>query len=326
MKKIGIVCNDWQFFRNKYEALKKLFDVRTFRQSQTNIPIERYQSFLYKKRLLRLMRWSELTFFEFANKPLVVASHLKKVSKIVVRLHRYEVFKWAGQIDWRNIDQIVFVCDAMRNRFLNKFPPMYNKTIVIYNDIDTEIFLPQKRKIYNAIGIAGEITPRKRVYELILIFYELTKIFPELSLRICGPSFYDEVYYKLIKEIVDKLDLNKKVIFDGHLKTKFEMVNWYNKIDILICNSIHESFHYTSHEAMACECYTLSYIWDGAEEFFEEDQMYTTNSDLIDKIKGYYFLDTKTREQLTHRLRNKIIDKYDSKKQVKKLVTLIKDL
>ena len=78
--KIGVVCNDWKFFRNKYDTLKSLYDVETFRQPKTNIPIEHYQNFLYKNHLMNLMRWSDVTFFEFANKPFAGASHLKKVS------------------------------------------------------------------------------------------------------------------------------------------------------------------------------------------------------------------------------------------------------
>ena len=324
--KIGIVCNNRQFFHNTYKELINIYDVKNFRQPKTNIPIEHYQNFLYKKSLLRLMRWSDITFFEFSGRTLAIASHMPKVSKIIIRLHRYEVFSWANQTNWEKIDQIIFVCEAMQKRFLNQFPFMKNKTVVIYNDVDTEIFIPQNKKINNAIGIAGAITERKRVYELILTFYELQELLPELKLRICGPTIYDEIYYTFTKELVDKLDLKKKVIFDGHLKTKGEMVNWYNKIDILICNSFHESFHYSSHEAMSCECYALSHFWDGAEEFFQNEQVYKTNRELINKIKNYYSLDLEFRNSLTNQLRNKIIDKYDSKKQVKKLITLIKDL
>ena len=122
MNKIGIVCNTWTFFRNKYEAFKDLYDVRTFRQPKTNISIERYQNILYRRNLRDLMNWSDLTFFEFANRPLVVASQLKKVSKIVVRLHRYELFSWADKVDWQKIDKVILVSNAMQKKFIKKFP------------------------------------------------------------------------------------------------------------------------------------------------------------------------------------------------------------
>lgn len=327
MKKIGIVCNDWKFFKNKFEALKNNYDVKAFRQPKTNILIERYQNFLYRKHLLRLMKWSDLTFFEFANEPLVVASHLKKVSKIVVRLHRYEVFSWADKVDWEKIDQIVLVCDAMRKRFLNKFPSLKNKTVVIYNDIDTNIFIPINRNLNNAIGIAGAIIPRKRVYELILTFYELQKHLPDIKLRICGSSMSDnEEYYVNTKELVTKLNLKEKVFFDGHFENVDELVKWYNQIDILICNSYHESFHYTSHEAMSCGQYVLSHFWDGADEFFDDDQIYLTDRELINKVQSFYSLDEKNRHELSKKMRQEIIDKYDSKKLVPKHLGLIESV
>ena len=325
--KIGIICSDWKFFENKCETLKNHYDVRTLRSSNTKIPVERYQNLLYRRSLQRLMQWSDITLFEFANKPLAIASQMKKVSKIVVRLHRYELFSWADKIDWGNIDQIVFVCNAMRNRFLNKFPSLKNKTVVIYNDIDTNIFIPINRNLNNAIGIAGAIIPRKRVYELILTFYELQKHLPDIKLRICGSSMSDnEEYYVNTKELVTKLNLKEKVFFDGHFENVDELVKWYNQIDILICNSYHESFHYTSHEAMSCGQYVLSHFWDGADEFFDDDQIYLTDRELINKVQSFYSLDEKNRHELSKKMRQEIIDKYDSKKLVPKHLGLIESV
>jgi len=327
MKKIGIVCNDWKFFRNKYEALKNLYDVRTFRQPKKNIPIERYQDFLYKKHLQRLMRWSDLTFFEFANKPLVVASHLKKVSKIIVRLHRYELFTWANQVDWLKIDTVILVGNAMQRTFLKKFPFMDEKTTVIYNDIDTTTFIPSNSNLNRAIGIAGAIIPRKRVYELMLSFYELQKHLPDIKLRICGSGIScNDEYYVNTKELVKKLNLERKVFFDGHFENVYELVKWYNQIDILICNSYHESFHYTSHEAMSCGRYALSHFWDGADEFFDDDQIYLTDHELVSKVQSFYSLDEKSRQVLSERMRCNIIDKYDSKKLLPKHLGLIESV
>lgn len=325
--KIGIVCNDWKFYRNKYEAFKNHYDVRTFRQPQSKIPLERYQSFLYKKRLLRLMKWSDITFFEFANKPLVVASHLKKVSKIIVRLHRYELFSWADQVDWLKVDKVILVSNAMQRRFVRKFPFMKKKTTIIYNDIDTTTFIPLNSNLNRSIGIAGAIIPRKRVYELILTFYELQKHLPDIKLRICGSSMSDnEEYYVNTKELVTKLNLKEKVFFSGYFENVNELVKWYNQLDILICNSLHESFHYTSHEAMSCGRYALSHFWDGAEEFFNDDQIYLTDHELVSKVQSFYSLDEKSRQALSERMRQEIIDKYDSKKLIPKHLSLIKSV
>lgn len=327
MKKISVVCNDWKFFRNKYEALKNLYDVRTFSQPQSKIHIERYQNVLYKKKLLRLMHWGDITFFEFANKPLVVASHLKKVSRIVVRLHRYELFSWASQIDWSKVDKAILVSSAMQREFTKKFTFMKDKTIIIHNDIDTITFIPSISNLNKAIGIAGAIIPRKRVYELILSFYELQKHLPDIKLRICGSGIScNDEYYISTKRLVTKLNLEKKVFFDGYFETAEKLVNWFNQIDILICNSLHESFHYTSHEAMACGRYALSHNWDGAEEFFDSDQIYKTNSELMGKIQSFYALDEKNRQELSERMRKEIIDKYDSKKLISKHLSLIESV
>ncbi len=321
--KIGIACDDWRFFKNKCEALKNHYEVRTLSPSNTKISLGRYQSLLYKRNLHRLMRWSDVIFFEFANKPLAIASQMKKVSKIVVRLHRYELFSWADKIDWKKIDKVILVSTAMQKRLVNQYPFMENRTAVIYNDIDTDKFIPINTKLKKSIGIAGEITPRKRVYELILAFDELQRNVPDIKLRICGPTIYDETYNTITRELVAKLNLEDKVFFDGHFETVDKLVNWYNKVDILICNSSHESFHLTSHEAMACGCYALSHFWDGSDEFYDCDQIYKTDGELIRKIQAFYSIDEKSRQELSKKMRQEIIDRYDSKKQFDELVTLI---
>ena len=178
MKKLGVVCTDWKFFENKYRALDEKYDIKVIDEIKPKTSISYINNLLYKYKLKKLIEWSEITYFEFANRPLSIVSKMDYSSKIIVRLHRYEIFSWADIIDWSKVDLVIFVADFMRNHFLEKFPFMKEKTIVLNNDVDTDRFNLINNNLNNSIGIAGSIIPRKRVYELILTLYELRKKIP----------------------------------------------------------------------------------------------------------------------------------------------------
>jgi len=247
---------------------------------------------------------------------------MKKRSKIIVRLHRFEVFEFGEKIDWEKVDKIIFVCEAMRNRFLKMFPNYQNDTEVIHNFLDVTKFRPMNRTTNFKIGILGDISVRKRVYDLVLSFYELHKKIPNLELHIAGTEF-DKEYSIFVKELISKLGLENNVLIDGYIKN---IVKWYNEIDIIISNSYHESTHITLFEGAACGCYPLSHFWDGIEEFLPKENIFSTESDLIKKICNYYSLNELERRNKSKEMRALMLKRYKNKNQVKKMIKSINEL
>jgi glycosyltransferase involved in cell wall biosynthesis len=101
-----------------------------------------------------------------------------------------------------------------------------------------------------------------------------------------------------MQALVASLGLESKVRFYG-LVTKPE--EWYPEIDIFISNSYSEGLQVSPLEAVASGCYLLSHRWEGVEELLEAENLYYTDSELIDKICSYASLsDAERRSKQEH--------------------------
>ena len=118
--KIGVITYvDWAF-RELYEQLAKIFEMRTYKgYSPTQKFIlnnETIKNFLAnrimdKKNINGLMKWGDLTFFDWASHLLEVGTQLPKHSPMITRLHRWELFEFTDKIKWNKVDMIIFDCE-----------------------------------------------------------------------------------------------------------------------------------------------------------------------------------------------------------------------
>jgi glycosyltransferase involved in cell wall biosynthesis len=252
---------------------------------------EKLRDFLIGGNISSLMNKSDIVLFDWSERNLAIGSKLKTTQKIATRLHRYEIFfDYFHEINWQNVDAINLVNKALQKRFVNHYPALVDRTVVIYDALDTETYKPQPDKeFHGTIGMVGYIVERKRVYDFIISFSELIKEYPDLSFRIAGKG--EGEYFTMLQELVEKLGIKNKVVFDGYVE---DLAAWYNNIDLIVCNSYHESFHMGLHDGTLCGCYPLSHFWDGVDEFLPEYFVFSSNEDLTNKITEWYNLsDTK---------------------------------
>lgn len=241
------------------------------------------------KRSLRdfLSSSNDLIFFEWAGPLLVAASHLPMKTPTVVRLHSYEIFEFAPLINWRSVDKVVLVSEAMRRRFSTQYPEHAGKTEVIYNAASLSKFTPGPRSFGNNIGMLCKLLPIKRIYEMILAISELRRRGYCFRLRLGGPPGEGSTnlrYLASMKSAVEKLNLTDQVFFDGPVD---DPENWLRNIDIFVSNSFWEGHQTALVEAMATGCYCLCHFWDGSEEVLPQEYLYATDSDLLDKLIAY---------------------------------------
>ena len=151
------------------------------------------------------MKRNDVVFFEWASELLVAASHLPKVSGIVTRLHRYEMYQWVNRVNWDAVDKIILVSHAKRKEFIERFPTQAEKIVVSGPSTSLERFTPQSKTFNGDIGILCHLTPRKRVYDLILTFYETLQYKSDLHLHIAGgmDQAFEDYYYALQSIVVD---------------------------------------------------------------------------------------------------------------------------
>ncbi len=286
--KIGIAIEEtWSFLHEIKAELEAHHPVSLFQRRTFGLPIfnRRINDYLFRRDLGAFLRQHDVVFFEWASRLLAAATQLPKTCGIVTRLHRYEMYQWADKINWANVDKIILVSQAKRAEFLTRFPQQAAKIVVIPEAVSVEKFTFQPKPWGGDLGIMCHLRPRKRVYEVILGFYELCQERDDLHLHIGGggaEGFHE--YPIALHRLVEKLNLQGKVTFYGNVP---DPENWYRSIDLFIANGYSEGLQVSPIEAMAVGTYCISHWWDGAEELLPETHLYYTDRQMGELITAY---------------------------------------
>lgn len=247
-----------------------------------------------------------MIFFEWASELLSQASQLPKTTKIITRLHRYEMYQWVDKIQWSTVDRIILVSHAKKREFSARFPDQASKIIVIPEAIALQRFEAKFKPFNGDIGILCHLSPRKRVYELVLAFAEMRRQRQDLHLHIGGgkhPKFAD--YYEALHLITKKLGLENHVTFYGPVN---DPQDWYHKVDVFISNSYSEGLQVSPMEAIASGCYCLCHDWDGADELLPSRNIYRTDNELIDRLFEYCDLSETEKRHQQALLRDRVVE------------------
>jgi len=295
----------WKFFEEIYADFNIHYETKVFNPKRYRLPIlsSRINDLAYRNSMRAILRKSDVCFFEWASGMLAVASHMPKYAPIVTRLHSFELADWAHRINWEHVDKIIFVSEAVRRRFLNRYPAHSNKAILVYNAIPVEKFTPVRRPFDFSLGMLCTINPIKRIYEAILMVKELQDQGYKPTLHIAGgptQGNFEDRYYLAVHGLVKKLGMGEVVRFYGQVDNP---AAWLQRIDVFISNSFWEGLQTALIEAMASGCYCLSHFWDGAEEVLPSENIYSTDADLMSKLVTYAQLSEDGRAQHKSQMR-----------------------
>ena len=184
--------------------------------------------------------WSDLMWFEWCDNNIVQWSQRRMSRPVICRLHSYEAFSdLPSQVNWNNVDHLVFVADHIRALFADRWPDALPHTSTIPNGVDVAKFAYKERKHGTTIGFLGYLNSKKGIDLLCQAIYGL----PEYHFRIAG-KFQDMHLMYYFEHVSNQVH---NVQFDGWVEDKEE---WLNKVDYLISPSIVESFGYSIAEAM----------------------------------------------------------------------------
>jgi glycosyltransferase involved in cell wall biosynthesis len=313
VKKLGILVGEdnWMFFHEIYDDLAVKYRTEVYKKKIFKTPIlaARLNRWTFLRKIQTMLRHNEVCFFEWASELLMVASHLPKRCAIVTRLHSFELYDWAPNINWDAVDKVILVSRAMQKKFVELYPDHGQKAVVVYNGISTQRFKPSKCKKSNFnLGMLCSIKPVKRVYEVILVYSKLVELGYTAHLHIGGePDIGDFRYAAAVYGLVEKLNLENNVTFHGHVGNT---PAWLQQIDIFISNSFWEGQQVALLEAMASGCFCLSHFWDGAEEILPPENLYITDAELLNKLIQY-FRRTDDKEVARIKLRSIICERFD---------------
>ncbi len=325
MKKIGILVGEerWSFFREIYTDLTEHYSTTLFQPKRYQAPFfyNKINAMLHVRRLRQLLAQNDLCFFEWASDLLMQASRMPKTCKVVTRLHSFELFAWAPQIEWQVVDRVILVSEAMRQRFIDYYPAHAHKAVVVFNGRSLASFRPLARGPFQwHLGMVGSISPIKRVYEAVLMLHSLRTAGYPARLSIAGEPAGDYRYALAVERLVKELGLQDAIRFDGQVT---DIPTWLQKIDIFISNSFWEGQQVALLEAMAAGCYCLSHFWAGAEEMVPPANLFLTERQWQEKIVAYATLSDTEKEAQQSELRRLAAEHFDinrTKCQIRQII------
>lgn len=317
MDKVGVLVGEhghWGFFKEIYADLQQHYTTQLFVEKTYNLPLlyGRLNRWAYQHQIRSLLNNSDACIFEWASELLVPASFMPKRCPIITRLHSYEVNVWASQVNWENVDRIIFVSNYIRQKFLEAHGEYEAKTCVINNGVDLERFTPIKNKPFQFnIGILGTILPVKRVYEALFTIATLVERGYRPHLHVAGgkdPSGHYEGYYIAILSAIEKLGLQEHVTMHGHVT---DTERWLREMDIYLSNSYWEGQSVALLEAMASGCYAIAHFWDGSEDILPASQIYGREHELVERLVAYSELSAAEREDSRQAMRAQACQHYN---------------
>jgi D-inositol-3-phosphate glycosyltransferase len=138
--------------------------------------------------------------------------------------------------------------------FLNQnYETQEQKLRIVYPGVNVDLFKPTSTKKENTLLVVGRIQPQKGQINTLKLFHKLHMLSPDLKLNfVGGPSGNDgKEYLKTIENEIEQTGLKNNVQFLNSA-TQEQLINEYNKANIVVHASQYETFGLIALEANAC--------------------------------------------------------------------------
>jgi glycosyltransferase involved in cell wall biosynthesis len=274
--KMAFFCGlrgDTKFLTDIYRFAERRFPVRLFDGTSVD---EMYE----------LMRWSDISWFEWCTDMVVEASKLPKVCKNIVRLHRFEAYEtWPTQVKWENIDKLITVGNSfVRDALVGQAPNIGSRTsfVTIPNGINLDKFrFIDKTKGRNLASV-GYLNLRKNPMFLLQCMQKLHYIDPGYKLFF-GGAFQDLMLEQYVRHMVYALELTDVVFFDGWQK---DVNCWLHDKHYIVSSSIGESQGMGLLEGMACGLKPVIHNFAGAGQIFPSEYLFNISEEFCAQIRS----------------------------------------
>jgi glycosyltransferase involved in cell wall biosynthesis len=180
--------------------------------------------------------------------------------------------------------RMIAVSEAVRKNFCGWLSAlMKDRVTIIRNAIDLNMFSAgstrreETRKALSllkddfAIGIVGQLSPRKGQLELLHAFEKLARDVPQAVLLIAGTAIFnrDDRYEQRLHETAKRMGISNRVKMLGARRDVPEIMG---ALDLLVVNSRREPFGLVACEAMACGTPVLATDRDGLPEIIDHQK------------------------------------------------------
>ncbi|MDD2869679.1 glycosyltransferase [Neomegalonema sp.] len=296
--KIAVHCGvNKHFVGDIVEHLKKKHEVRAEETRTT-------------QELFELMKWSDVSWFEWCEQTAITASHLPKVCRNIVRLHGYEAYlSYPEQIDWNYIDDLIIVSDVSKKPLKGRVPE--DKIKVIHNGVNLDKFTFNKHEKGFNLVCAGYINPRKNNQFLLYAMHELLKIDQRYFLHFVG-KFQNGEQQIYLQEAIKKMGIQDHVAFHDWVK---DLNDIHSNMNYIVSASYRETFGYSIAEGMLCGLKPVIHWFDGVESIWPEKYVFTNMEEFIKQITSD--------EYNSQEYKKYVVDNYSLEKQMRAIDKLI---
>ncbi|MBN1796316.1 MAG: glycosyltransferase [Sedimentisphaerales bacterium] len=275
--KIAFICGaDGRMFLNHIsDFLQERFETRFF-EGRT------------EQQLYDLMKWSDISWFEWCTNLAVIGTKGPKVCKNIVRLHRYEAYMdWPKQVNWQNVDVLVTVGNSFVKNALTQMVPnleLATKVITVPNGVELDnpdgsgkfIDRPKGKNL----ACVGYINMRKNPVFLLQCMQKLHYMDAEYKLFFAG-YFQDGTLEQYIRHMARVLGLENVVFFDGW---QDDVPGWLADKHYIVSASIGESQGMAIAEAMAAGLKPVIHNFPGASEIYPEEFLFNIAEQFCEQI------------------------------------------
>ena len=309
-KKVALVIDNDHFIKQNIPEWSEKFDLKIFNPPRSppkiKTPLDLVRvarnKVAIRTQLPKLAKWADIVFCEWATHYLKWLSNKKYDNILACRMHRFELDRHYDEINWNNVDSVLFISEAMERRFHER-GNYHGNTHVTYDNLNFDKFPFNQKERTMQIGMLGNIEPRKGVLEFIKYFGKLN--LPDVKLSIAGKA-KDSKYSKEINQYISENNLNGNISIEGYVK---DLNKWYHSNDCIISNSIHEGTQTSIVEGVATGCWAISSNWDGAEEIVDSKGLFSNFNELEECLKLFYNWNDSERKENINTAREKLIKK-----------------
>jgi tetratricopeptide (TPR) repeat protein len=271
--KIAFFCGgDGMGFLNEIiEFAEQRFQVHVF-EEQT------------EEELYELMKWSDISWFEWCTNLAIIGSKQQKVCKNIIRLHRYEAYgQWPELVNWANIDTLITVGNSfVKDALIQTVPYLESQTSIdtIPSGVNLEKFTFTERQRGKNIAFLSNLRTVKNPAFVLQCMQKLHYIDSEYRLFF-GGIFQNKTLEQYLKHMVEILDLHDVVFFDGWQE---DVNSWLADKHYIVSTSIIESQGIGLLEAMACGLKPVIHNFPGANQIFPSEYLFNISEEFCKQI------------------------------------------
>jgi glycosyltransferase involved in cell wall biosynthesis len=215
------------------------------------------------------MKWSDITFVEWADQNLLEAAQHKIGCRLITRIHSYEAFApWLMSINWRNVSSIIYYSNRIKEHVLSQTAEniCLNWNYVPLS-VDIEKWPLLKEQNEKNIAVMCRLVPIKNVQMMLEIMAEMPT---DYKLHIAG-TWQDKRYENFIYGLVKQYGIERRIIWHGWQE---DINAWLETIKptYLLSASVIESQGLNICEAMAKGIKPVIYNFADADEHYPFDK------------------------------------------------------